>query len=179
MTRILALDLSLTGTGIAHTDGHTERFTTRVDVDPYWRIETIRCKVRDLTVGVGAVSREVDVVVVEDYADHSPGIRSTIRLAELGGVIRLELTRASIPWVAISPSALKSFATGKGNASKAEMLAAADAVSPFVGPFHSYDEADAWWLHELAHAHYYGPLPDDPKRAGAVYGVTWPTLPKG
>ena len=57
---------------------------------------------------------------------------------------RVAMTRIHVPvrWVDIPPSSLKKFATGSGNASKAEVLWAAKKVGALVT---TEDEADADW----------------------------------
>lgn len=53
-------------------------------------------------------------VAVEDYAVHGPG--DPTLAPELGGIVRLGLQAFDV--VEVAPSALKAFATGKGNAPK-------------------------------------------------------------
>lgn len=117
------------------------------------------------------------LVVIEGYALGAPGRLSLVRLAELGGVLRLRLFELAIAFVEVSPSTLKRFATGKGNATKDEMLSAAnDELSDPA----NHDEADAFWLRMLGRAVYgFEPgLLDQPHRLDAVAnaGVTWPVL---
>lgn len=135
---VLGLDLSLKATGIALPDGSTRAIHPGARrIKGYARHELIRRAV--LT---AVASSSPDLVVIEDYAPHSPGINSTIALAELGGVIRTELTIRGYVWETVAPNTLKAWATGKGNASKDEMIDEAlkrGAVPPII-----HDEADAY-----------------------------------
>lgn len=57
-----------------------------------------------------------DLVVVEGYA-YGKGAQAH-QIGELGGVVRLALHDAGLPWVEVPPAKLKKFVTGKGNAKK-------------------------------------------------------------
>lgn len=81
---------------------------------------------------------------------------------ELRGVLREELDRAGIPYVAPEVSAMKTAATGRGNAKKADMVAAArerwgtppprSKRSGEPDPEAGDDEADALWVADVARA---------------------------
>jgi crossover junction endodeoxyribonuclease RuvC len=93
-------------------------------------------------------------------------------LGELGGIVRLALLEASIPWVNINTSALKKFATGKGNVGKDEMIAHAIRDFGFLGS--NNNEADAFLLWSMGQAALgrLGAL--NLKRKEAIAGVIWP-----
>ncbi len=168
---LAALDLSLTATGWARDGavgvisppGRVGKGTARLA----WLRETLLERVD------GA-----DLVVIEGYSFHSRG-RGTIARAELGGVIRLALHDRRIPWVEVSPSSLKRYATGKGNSPKEAVLASA--IRRLGYPGHSDDEADALWLLAMARDHYGLPgAPAMPKaHREALEGVDWPEVPVG
>lgn len=113
------------------------------------------------------------LVLIEAYAPNSKGIGSTLRLAELGGVIRRRLFRLDVPYLEIVGSQLKRYATGQGNCDKDRMVAAARAIGAQPA---NHDEADAFWLRHLGRAAY----GLEPFLAGhateIVAALTWPSL---
>jgi crossover junction endodeoxyribonuclease RuvC len=80
-----------------------------------------------------------------------------VDIGELGGVVRLALWEAKVPFVEIPPSCLKKYATGRGNAGKEDVLQAAVIRSGHT--FADNNAADAWWLHQMGLAHY---VPESP-----------------
>lgn len=98
-----------------------------------------------------------DLILMEGYAFGAKGRGLTI-LHELGGVIKHELHKAEAPWSLVTPTALKSYATGIGNCSKQEMIEAAKVkleadfgISRRSDKTISIsDEADAFWLGMMA-----------------------------
>jgi crossover junction endodeoxyribonuclease RuvC len=145
MIRVLALDLSLTGTGYALAGGangvlkNDKRGMARLD----WIEQSI--------MGLARMQR-TQLVVIESYSFNSEMSRAHA-LGELGGVIRLAFYRAGIPYVDVPPASLKLFACNAGNAKKDQVLAAAREQLGYTG--RSNDEADALWLREMALAHYH------------------------
>ena len=137
--RIAGIDPSYTATGIAHTDGTVETVI--------WRGED-RCRLLDvhdrITSGSIWADGVPDLVVVEGYAH---GARNAAhKMGELGGIIRVALMHADVEYVDCSPSQLKKLATGKGNAGKEAVFAAAIRKLDYEG--NSTDEADALWLRQ-------------------------------
>ena len=65
---------------------------------------------------------EPDLVAIEDYA-YAAG-QGAHQLGELGGLLRLTLWNYLLPFKVYAPGTIKKHATGKGNASKAQMLEA-------------------------------------------------------
>jgi len=57
------------------------------------------------------------LVMIEHYAFGARG-QAMISLGELGGVIRLALHEAEIPYIEVPPTVAKKFVTGKGNCNK-------------------------------------------------------------
>lgn len=169
MTAVLGLDPSTKRTGVALPTGRTLALaptTTDVAARLHWF--------------AGGLARilslyEPTMAVVEGYAPHSIGTLSTIRLAELGGALRLTLYEHGVPYVEVPPSRLKRYATGRGTADKDAMLAAARAAGAVVA---GHDEADAWLLRALGVAGVGGPDlldgPDPGHRLETVAGITWP-----
>lgn len=66
---------------------------------------------------VGLLARyEPHMVAVEGYSFGSRNGRE--QAGELGGIARLVLHKAKVPWFTVPPQSLKAFATGKGTAEK-------------------------------------------------------------
>lgn len=139
---ILALDLSLTAPGVCLPDGWTG--TLRVKEHGMERLSLIRKR-------VFGYACDVDVVVLEGYSFGSRGA-AVVNIGELGGVVRLALYEARIPYVEVPPACLKRYATGRGNASKDDVLQ--QAVIRSGHAFEDNNAADAWWLWQLGLAHY-------------------------
>lgn len=135
MSRVLALDLSLTATGVAYPDGdtHTYKVTTKGDR----RLNDIRARV----LGDISATRPTHVAIEGPAFGRPQGMHA---LGQLAGVIYLALHEAGQPYVLITPSTLKKYATGKGNSSKPEVLAAAIRRLGYEG--HDDNQADALWL---------------------------------
>lgn len=94
----------------------------------------------------------VGLVVIEGYAFSQAGGHTSGRAhdrAELGGVLRNELLKVpGLDILECGPATLKKFATGKGNADKAEVISA---LSRRYGrTFRSDDAADAYALLQIA-----------------------------
>jgi crossover junction endodeoxyribonuclease RuvC len=170
---ITALDMSLVATGWASTDelfDHEEsRVTSGVIIPPKCadrgvaRLRWIR----------GAVLDRVEpsnLVVIEGYAFGAKG-NAVINLGELGGVIRVALADRGIRFVEIPPACVKLFATGKGNAKKNDVFAAAIRKLGYAGNDHN--EADALWLHRMA-MDVYGDRELTEYQQRAVSKVPWP-----
>lgn len=97
------------------------------------------------------------LVVIEDQVMRS---QAAALSGQVHGAVNLALYRLAScpPVVRLPPATLKKLATGKGNADKMAMLAAAAARLGYLG--HQPDEVDALWL-AVAGAHLAG-LPSAP-----------------
>lgn len=173
--RILALDLSLRSTGWC--DGEQARTVEFKASRGISRLRGIRDVVLALVRGryrldFACFAWNADLVVLEGYA-FSAHASHAHELGELGGVVRVALADAGIPFVDIPPASLKLFATGKGNANKEAMLAAAIRKLDYAG--HSNDEVDALWLHRMALAHYTDNATNAEQRK-ALAKIQWPTM---
>lgn len=136
--RVVGLDLSLTGTGIAHPDGTTETIRTK-----HRGCERL-IHIRDhITAAIWPHRVPANLVVIEDYA-YSRAAAHSHELGELGGVVRVALHERGIPFVCVGPSSLKKFATGKGNADKHAMRIAAYKTADLE--FDDDNQCDAAWL---------------------------------
>jgi crossover junction endodeoxyribonuclease RuvC len=149
--RLVGLDLSLAKTGFAALDGTTITVRPPARLEHYHRHAYITETVLRL---VGALNP--DVVIVEGYAPHMPGAIATIRSAEVGGIVRTELTRRRVDFLDVAPSTLKRWATGNGNASKAAMIGRAVELGARLTNDKADDEADAYLLKLLGEDLYNG-----------------------
>src|SRR5690606_1478975 len=82
----------------------------------------------------------------------------------------------SIPYAIVSPTSLKKYVTGRGNASKDEVLAAAIRRWPDAA-INGNDEADAYALRAMGLDHLGHPVADVPKtHRDALAKVAWPEV---
>lgn len=128
------------------------------------RLLYLEAAVLDAAAGAG-------LVVLEGYSFGSRG-RAVFDIGELGGVVRLALYRRGIPYVDVPPAALKKYATGRGNAPKEEVLAAAIRRLGYTG--HDHNESDAMWLYAMAQDRYLGYSRVPSTHRAALDAVAWP-----
>lgn len=140
--RVVGLDLSTRSCGIARTDGRLVTVQPKA-LKPKASPSDHARRLDEIERGVCAqVPEWTDLAVIEGYALHTHA-GTLARLGEAAGVVKLRLWRMGVPFVLVPPAVLKRFACGKGNASKAEMVAACRAAG---GDPANDDEADAFWL---------------------------------
>jgi crossover junction endodeoxyribonuclease RuvC len=133
MSIVMGIDPSLTGTGIVVLRHGTLEFADTTKNQPELgtiervkRInETIMYVIENLTSDDESEWKPPTRIVIEGFSYGSKG-RGVFSIAYLGFRIREELERLrikdKIPWIEVSPSQLKQFATGKGNAGKEIIL---------------------------------------------------------
>jgi Holliday junction resolvasome RuvABC endonuclease subunit len=167
--RVVALDPSLACTGVADS-ALPKPFTISppAGLTGPGRLYWIQKRVLQAVEGA-------DLVAIEGYAHGAKN--QAHQLGELGGVIRLTLWCLKIRYVDAAPAHRMRIATGKGLAKKEAVLAAAIHRLGYQG--HSFDEADALWLLQLA-LHQYGlqgavPLPKSHLEATGRSKTEWPT----
>ncbi|HNB58717.1 MAG TPA: hypothetical protein PK308_00290 [Phycisphaerales bacterium] len=168
---LLALDLSLTGTGWA-TNGTHGAFSGVFGAEDLTGLERI-ASLRDDCLRL-AWKHGPDLVVIEGLVATRFG-NASLDLAGLGWAVRLGLHAAGIPYVDVAPTSLKKFATGKGNATKIEVLKEAWKRLGYEGT--DDNEADALWLLHAGLHHYGAQRLDLPKvNLEALAKVHWPAL---
>lgn len=162
---ILTLDLSLTCTGFCR-DGETGRLC-------YPQLRGWQ-RIAELTEAIGNLATDIDVVVLEGYSYASQG-RSVYQIGELGGIVRFWIWGRQTPLVDVPPACLKRYATGKGNAPKDAMIAAAIRRFGFEGS--DNNEADAFLLWCMASHAYGAPVTKVTQvQAASLEAVMWPVL---
>lgn len=160
---ILALDMSLTGTGWAlynvETGKHEKgRFDTS-ELRGLERLRFLRDRVLHLAWyghlngpfdGLMTPDKKLELLVfIEGYAFGARGA-AMIDLGELGGIIRLGLADLEIPYVEITPTQVKKFICGTGNANKNVVLK--EVFKRFGEDINDDNIADAFSLMQLGRA---------------------------
>ena len=140
--KLLGLDLSLTSTGYCF-DGESGVISTGLTGTE--RLEAVKDDISNLL-----IANKIECVLLEGYSFASRSGQA-FSIGELGGVIRLLIHNLGIKLVEIPPTCRAKFATGKGNASKNEVISAISARTGIVwGNPGADDKCDAWILEEMA-----------------------------
>ena len=134
---VIGLDLSLTETGIAYNLDFTGILTPK-GINGAKRLVSIR-------EGVLSACKGADLVSMEGYAYGAKNQREA--LGELGGVVKVALYEAGIPYMTVPPTVIKKVATGKGTAPKEAVLVAAVKRLNYGGANHN--ESDASWARQI------------------------------
>jgi len=168
--RVVALDPSLTCTGVADSDRGPYVIVPPAGI-------TGEARNWQILKAVILAVEGADVVLIEGYAFGAKG-RAVFDIAELGGVLRMGLYTRGVRVVEIPPSCVKTLATGKGNSKKDAVLAEAIRRLGYEGSDHN--EADALWIMQGALIHYGLPgaakLPQAHLRG--LDKIQWPTEPQ-
>lgn len=141
---VLALDLSMSATGVCLADGTTTTIRTR-DKDGDRRLQFI---VDRITHAVD--SHDCDLVVIEEAP---PGLKGPAIKAihMVHGAVRLRLIDLGKAYVVINPTVLKAFATGSTSADKTAMaMAAYKRAGREFADDKGGDQCDSWWLRAAA-----------------------------
>lgn len=136
--KIMGLDLSITRTGVALPDR-----TTLAVVPPKQVTGDDRLEYFADHIGLAARTAHVDLVVIEGLGGLYKG-EAARTMPMMHGAVRLELKRHRLPYMLLSPSSLKKFATGNGSADKTAMALAA--LKRLGREYATNDECDADWL---------------------------------
>lgn len=95
--------------------------------------------------------REVEPHIVVYEEPHLRGRAATSVLYQLTGIVHKVCHFQGVEVASVHSGALKRFATGKGNASKEEMV---EAAKERWGELYPHDEADARWVAQYAKEEY-------------------------
>jgi crossover junction endodeoxyribonuclease RuvC len=181
--RVVALDLSLTATGIAvtHDQVGEPRLSSRT-VSPRRRPTRTAIDHQRLHETFSAIAAAVkcrpDLVVIEWLPQFSGHGDASLRIAELHGAVKHWLWSQRLTYVDVKPAHLKQYATGKGNATKTEVREQVTARYGRMLHIGTEDAADATALLALALDAYGQALAEVPAHhAKAVGAVDWPTIP--
>lgn len=170
---IVGLDLSLTSTGTARIGDKiwADRIVPR-KLSGHARMRHILLEVIGLTEGA-------DLIVIEGPSFGSGVNARQSGHHERGGLwwlVTYQLWRRERPFAVVPPAVLKRYGTGKGNASKDAVLAAAVRRYHQV-EFDGNDEADALVLAAMGADQLGRPIATVPAAHRAALGsVTWPAV---
>jgi len=183
--RVVALDLSLTATGIAttHDSAGEPRLACRTVTPRKYpsatQIDHRRLK-ETIDAVTGAVRCRPDLVVVEWLPQFDGKGDTSLRLAELHGAIKHWLWSHDVLYVDVLPPHLKQYATGSGNAKKRDVREAVTARYGRLLHIGTDDEADAVTLLAMALDAYGQSLVAVNGTYGrALAAVKWPELKTG
>lgn len=169
-TPVIGIDLSLTSTGVALPKETLVISTKTKDVA---RLIILRNEI----INTVAEAVENPLVVIEGYSFAARNSHSH-SLGELGGVVKVAISEKGWPWALVPPTVRAKFATGRGNASKSEVVSAVSARTGITwsGPG-ADDKCDAWILQEMGLTYLGRGRKDWPKtHLVALDSVEWPEL---
>ena len=169
--RVVGVDLSLTATGIADKQG--ARVIRTGQMRGPERLKYIGSQVDRVCTGKDYLEIKADIVVIEGPS-YSSEFSHQHSIGKLAGVVEVCLYQRGIPFVVVSPSEMKKFATGKGNASKDMVLAEAVRMNSDIN---DNNAADAYFLYLMGLAHYEQRDVIAPAfRALVLKSIEWPEL---
>lgn len=134
--KILALDMSSTTIGMCY-DGWDFQTLTLRSPDIAKRCLQAATQVRALI-----TDADIDLVVIEGPAGQFKG--SIIPQARVSGAVLAVLCTSELAWVELSPQDAKRALTGKGNAKKPQMIAAAKLATGRDLDEHQADAYGLW-----------------------------------
>lgn len=138
---LMGLDLSLTSTGYSSGDVNGVIVSKLVGVERLIEISENIIKT--------ILNLNVDIVLIEGYSFASRSGQA-FSIGELGGVVRVAIKKIDKPYIEIPPTCRAKFATGRGNASKNEVISAISARTGMVwGNPGADDKCDAWILEQM------------------------------
>lgn len=141
---LMGLDLSLTSTGVSVNE-ETSIISTKFKAAQ--RLFVMTQEIINIV-----KTNKIKCVIIEGYSFASRNSQAH-SIGELGGCVRMRLHEAGIPYVEVPPKCRAKFATGKGNASKGEVISAISAKTGIIFSGASgNDECDAWVLEQMAFA---------------------------
>lgn len=142
LKKIIGIDLSLTSTGVS-CQGNMSIVSTKEKGAQ--RLSIISKQILSI-----CLDNEIECAIIEGYSFASRNSQAH-SIGELGGCVRMTLWDAGIPYVDIPPTSRAKFATGRGNASKGEVMSAISAKTSIVfSGSGSDDMCDAWILEQMA-----------------------------
>ncbi|MEU0940373.1 Holliday junction endonuclease [Embleya sp. NPDC005971] len=175
--RVIGLDPSVTATGIAWHDGSTTtaggpatQGDSRLEEIVRWAGHAACYHPNRLRRGEDGEDLRAHLAVLEDLPVHGKGAGIT-GMAQ--GVVRLTLLDCSVPYALVTAAGLKKYATGRGNADKADMRMALYQRTGL--DLRDDNQVDAWWLRAMGLDHLGYPVVELPAAQRAMLDkVTWP-----
>lgn len=182
---VLGLDTSPTRTGWGKACGQLlvsppefGAVKSGITVPKAGNLDLSAARIRKQITGLGRLVTDTDpdLIVMEGPSYGSTGAYWHEN-AGLWWAVVTRIKQSGRPLVIITPSTLKKFATGSGNAKKSAMVGAA--VRRFSLDEIGEDEADGLWLAAAGLEHYGWPLVKLPAAQVAALDVVrnWPALP--
>ena len=147
---ILAIDPA-TACGWAHSAGPSGVWDLRIlrDESDGMRLIRMRSKLREIF-----LAHPFNLLVFEAARNAMPKMQGALVVqAQIQSVVKVWCIDHEVQFRGYSPTEIKRHATGRGNANKAEMIAAAKLRWPSV-PIIDDNHADALWILSLAVATY-------------------------
>lgn len=176
MTAVIAVDPSLTSTGVARWTPDGRIVVRTISTTPRDGPREVRH--HHIVMGVLAMRSTTGPTLVTMEARITPppeAVETAMNLAELRGVLNHGVSRSGCTRAEVHPSTLKGYATGRGNSSKADMILSARGRLGDLSYCANDDEADALWLLAMTMEHLGQPLVALPARNRKFVGnVTWP-----
>lgn len=144
--KIVGLDVSLTSTGYS--------FDTTLGCIQSKRTGVSRMiEIRDIVDDMFSDENYDTLFAIEGFSMGSKNSRAH-DIGGLGWIIRVQLHEMGFAYVDVPPTSLKKFATGKGNASKDEVVSSISARTGIVfSGKGANDMCDAWVLREMLTVH--------------------------
>lgn len=178
--RVLGLDLSLTGTGIARLGAEGVEFLATVRPGKRAGHERID-HILD-TIYQAQYEQHLDLVVIEgpSYGNQGSGERQKghHERAGLWWLVTHGLWRVRRSYAVVTPAQRAKYATGDGRSKKAAVLAAARARYGHLAVLANDNEADALILAHMGVDHLGGHLVDvPPVNRDALRRAQWPATP--
>lgn len=179
--RILGVDPSLTGTGLALVDTNdrlvVEAWTTGRGLAADADLRERARRIRDVALYVHDRAHGVDLVVIEGPNLGAPRQRGTFDRSGLWWIVVERIMWTTTPIVEVSPKGRAKYATGNGNSDKRAVMAAARVTYPHV-PFRNDNECDALVLAAMGARAIARPIDENltAKHTDALRGVHWPDL---
>jgi crossover junction endodeoxyribonuclease RuvC len=115
-----------------------------------------------------------DIITIEGFANGAKGAYVG-QMFGIGWGIRMALTRRNMPYTDVAPSQVKKFATGKGNASKEDMILPLSKRWGFENP--SDNVRDAYIIAQIGRA-LHVPVPMVATQKDVILAIQYPPAKK-
>lgn len=173
--RVIGLDLSLTSTGIAHADGTLDTVCTGPGDHLNDQRERLRYITDEIITRTRAERSEGPHLAVIEGPSYGSSGAGTWDRAGLWWLVVDRLFHVCVPVAVVPPAVLKRYATGTGNATKADMRMAL--YQREKRDLRDDNRVDARWLALMGLDHLGHPVVDLPQaHRQALAKVAWPEV---